>query len=132
MNLVVSFCLFSQFNDALMYTTPVQSGQYKLNSVLSLAGMKVRCTCKHGSLLWFHCFSAVLSLLLVSLHSLLTFNCLFDVTLLCLNLIRSPFSCIDRCTVHIQCFTIHGDYFFYCYCCVFRLVSRAKRPIRTS
>lgn len=25
-----------------MYTTPVQSGQYKLNSVLSLAGMKVR------------------------------------------------------------------------------------------
>lgn len=33
---------FVQFNDALMYTTPVQSGQYKLNSVLSLAGMKVR------------------------------------------------------------------------------------------
>ncbi|KAA8580344.1 hypothetical protein FQN60_005879, partial [Etheostoma spectabile] len=30
-----------RFNDALMYTTPVQSGQYKLNSVLSLAGMKV-------------------------------------------------------------------------------------------
>lgn len=25
-----------------MYTTPVQSAQYKLNSVLSLAGMKVR------------------------------------------------------------------------------------------
>ncbi|KAG7267855.1 hypothetical protein CRUP_023871 [Coryphaenoides rupestris] len=29
-----------RFNDALMYTTPVQSAQYKLNSVLSLAGMK--------------------------------------------------------------------------------------------
>lgn len=28
-----------------MYTTPVQSGQYKLNSVLSLAGMKVRDCC---------------------------------------------------------------------------------------
>lgn len=40
-------CLFLQFNDALMYTTPVQSAQYKLNSVLSLAGMKVRD--KHGS-----------------------------------------------------------------------------------
>lgn len=33
--------VFFLFNDALMYTTPVQSGQYKLNSVLSLAGMKV-------------------------------------------------------------------------------------------
>ncbi|TKS90628.1 FYVE, RhoGEF and PH domain-containing protein 6 [Collichthys lucidus] len=33
--------MFFLFNDALMYTTPVQSGQYKLNSVLSLAGMKV-------------------------------------------------------------------------------------------
>lgn len=40
--MLLLFCLFSQFNDALMYTTPVQSGQYKLNSVLSLAGMKVR------------------------------------------------------------------------------------------
>ncbi|CAB1345983.1 unnamed protein product [Coregonus sp. 'balchen'] len=29
------------FNDTLLYTTPVQSGQYKLNSMLSLAGMKV-------------------------------------------------------------------------------------------
>ena len=38
----VCVSLFVQFNDALMYTTPVQSGQYKLNSVLSLAGMKVR------------------------------------------------------------------------------------------
>ena len=36
--------MFLQFNDALMYTTPVQSAQYKLNSVLSLAGMKVRNT----------------------------------------------------------------------------------------
>uniref|UniRef100_A0A8C6LH36 FYVE, RhoGEF and PH domain containing 6 n=1 Tax=Nothobranchius furzeri TaxID=105023 RepID=A0A8C6LH36_NOTFU len=34
--------MFFLFNDALMYTTPVQSAQYKLNSVLSLAGMKVR------------------------------------------------------------------------------------------
>ncbi|XP_068163491.1 FYVE, RhoGEF and PH domain-containing protein 6 [Antennarius striatus] len=33
--------MFFLFNDALMYTTPVQSGQYKLNSALSLAGMKV-------------------------------------------------------------------------------------------
>ncbi|KAI1882284.1 hypothetical protein AGOR_G00249090 [Albula goreensis] len=33
--------MFFLFNDALMYTTPVQSGQYKLNSLLSLAGMKV-------------------------------------------------------------------------------------------
>lgn len=33
--------MFFLFNDALMYTTPVQSGQYRLNSVLSLAGMKV-------------------------------------------------------------------------------------------
>ncbi|XP_054480405.1 FYVE, RhoGEF and PH domain-containing protein 6 [Anoplopoma fimbria] len=33
--------MFFLFNDALMYTTPVQSAQYKLNSVLSLAGMKV-------------------------------------------------------------------------------------------
>uniref|UniRef100_A0A8C5KU42 FYVE, RhoGEF and PH domain containing 6 n=1 Tax=Jaculus jaculus TaxID=51337 RepID=A0A8C5KU42_JACJA len=31
-----------QFNDALLYTTPVQSGMYKLNNMLSLAGMKVR------------------------------------------------------------------------------------------
>lgn len=33
--------MFFLFNDALMYTTLVQSGQYRLNSVLSLAGMKV-------------------------------------------------------------------------------------------
>ncbi|KAM6984734.1 FYVE, RhoGEF and PH domain-containing protein 6-like [Aplochiton taeniatus] len=33
--------MFFLFNDALMYTTPVQSVQYKLNSMLSLAGMKV-------------------------------------------------------------------------------------------
>ncbi|XP_037098630.1 FYVE, RhoGEF and PH domain-containing protein 6 isoform X1 [Syngnathus acus] len=33
--------MFFLFNDALMYTTPVQSAQYKLNCVLSLAGMKV-------------------------------------------------------------------------------------------
>ncbi|KAM8882798.1 FYVE, RhoGEF and PH domain-containing protein 6 [Synchiropus picturatus] len=33
--------VFFLFNDALMYTTPNQSGQYKLNSVLPLAGMKV-------------------------------------------------------------------------------------------
>lgn len=30
------------FNDALLYTTPMQSGMYKLNNMLSLAGMKVR------------------------------------------------------------------------------------------
>lgn len=38
---VFLFLGFVQFNDALMYTTPVQSAQYKLNCVLSLAGMKV-------------------------------------------------------------------------------------------
>ncbi|KAE8615393.1 hypothetical protein XENTR_v10008504 [Xenopus tropicalis] len=34
--------MFYLFNDALLYTTPVQSGMYKLNNMLSLAGMKVR------------------------------------------------------------------------------------------
>ncbi|XP_073940247.1 FYVE, RhoGEF and PH domain-containing protein 6 isoform X2 [Castor canadensis] len=34
--------MFFLFNDALLYTTPVQSGIYKLNNMLSLAGMKVR------------------------------------------------------------------------------------------
>ncbi|KAJ8245318.1 hypothetical protein GJAV_G00269500 [Gymnothorax javanicus] len=33
--------MFFLFNDALLYTTPVQSGQFKLNCLLSLAGMKV-------------------------------------------------------------------------------------------
>uniref|UniRef100_A0A8C4X721 FYVE, RhoGEF and PH domain containing 6 n=1 Tax=Erpetoichthys calabaricus TaxID=27687 RepID=A0A8C4X721_ERPCA len=33
--------MFFLFNDALLYTTPVQSGMYKLNNMLSLAGMKV-------------------------------------------------------------------------------------------
>ncbi|KAJ8393390.1 hypothetical protein AAFF_G00061120 [Aldrovandia affinis] len=33
--------MFFLFNDAVLYSTPVQSGQYKLNSMLSLAGMKV-------------------------------------------------------------------------------------------
>ncbi|KAF3688648.1 FYVE, RhoGEF and PH domain-containing protein 6 Zinc finger FYVE domain-containing protein 24 [Channa argus] len=33
--------MFFLFNDVLLYTTPVQSGQYKLNNKLSLAGMKV-------------------------------------------------------------------------------------------
>ncbi|XP_057692463.1 FYVE, RhoGEF and PH domain-containing protein 6-like [Corythoichthys intestinalis] len=33
--------MFFLFNDILLYTTPVQSGQYKFNSMLSLAGMKV-------------------------------------------------------------------------------------------
>uniref|UniRef100_A0A7N6AJC5 FYVE, RhoGEF and PH domain containing 6 n=1 Tax=Anabas testudineus TaxID=64144 RepID=A0A7N6AJC5_ANATE len=33
--------MFFLFNDVLLYTTPVQSGQYKLNNMLSLAGMKV-------------------------------------------------------------------------------------------
>ncbi|XP_072779327.1 FYVE, RhoGEF and PH domain-containing protein 6 isoform X2 [Taeniopygia guttata] len=32
--------MFFLFNDALLYTTPVQSGMYKLNNMLSLAGMK--------------------------------------------------------------------------------------------
>ncbi|PIO32746.1 hypothetical protein AB205_0007350 [Aquarana catesbeiana] len=31
-----------RFNDALLYTTLVQSGMFKLNNMLSLAGMKVR------------------------------------------------------------------------------------------
>ncbi|XP_032027505.1 FYVE, RhoGEF and PH domain-containing protein 6 [Hylobates moloch] len=34
--------MFFLFNDALLYTTPVQSGMCKLNNMLSLAGMKVR------------------------------------------------------------------------------------------
>lgn len=33
--------MFFLFNDLLLYTTPVQSGQFKLNNMLSLAGMKV-------------------------------------------------------------------------------------------
>ncbi|XP_050929204.1 FYVE, RhoGEF and PH domain-containing protein 6 [Lates calcarifer] len=33
--------MFFLFNDTLLYTTPVQSGQYKLKNMLSLAGMKV-------------------------------------------------------------------------------------------
>ncbi|KAM6937893.1 FYVE, RhoGEF and PH domain-containing protein 6-like [Xenentodon cancila] len=33
--------MFFLFNDTLLYTTPVQSGQYKLINMLSLAGMKV-------------------------------------------------------------------------------------------
>lgn len=33
--------MFFLFNDALLYTTPVPSGMYKLNNMLSLAGMKV-------------------------------------------------------------------------------------------
>ncbi|XP_035521598.1 FYVE, RhoGEF and PH domain-containing protein 6-like [Morone saxatilis] len=32
---------FFLFNDTLLYTTPVQSGQFKLKNMLSLAGMKV-------------------------------------------------------------------------------------------
>ncbi|XP_044311464.1 FYVE, RhoGEF and PH domain-containing protein 6 isoform X1 [Varanus komodoensis] len=34
--------MFFLFNDTLLYTTPMQSGMYKLNNMLSLAGMKVR------------------------------------------------------------------------------------------
>ncbi|XP_041851890.1 FYVE, RhoGEF and PH domain-containing protein 6-like [Melanotaenia boesemani] len=33
--------MFFLFNDTLLYTTPVQSGQYKLKNMLLLAGMKV-------------------------------------------------------------------------------------------
>ncbi|XP_064198603.1 FYVE, RhoGEF and PH domain-containing protein 6 [Anguilla rostrata] len=33
--------MFFLFNDTMLYTTPVPSGQYKLNCMLSLAGMKV-------------------------------------------------------------------------------------------
>uniref|UniRef100_A0A667Z1H6 FYVE, RhoGEF and PH domain containing 6 n=1 Tax=Myripristis murdjan TaxID=586833 RepID=A0A667Z1H6_9TELE len=33
--------MFFLLNDTLLYTTPVQLGQYKLNNMLSLAGMKV-------------------------------------------------------------------------------------------
>ncbi|XP_034390577.1 FYVE, RhoGEF and PH domain-containing protein 6-like isoform X2 [Cyclopterus lumpus] len=33
--------MFFLFNDTLLYTTPVQSGQYKFNNLFSLAGMKV-------------------------------------------------------------------------------------------
>uniref|UniRef100_A0A8C6VFG5 FYVE, RhoGEF and PH domain containing 6 n=1 Tax=Naja naja TaxID=35670 RepID=A0A8C6VFG5_NAJNA len=34
--------MFFLFNDTLLYTTPLQSGMYKLNNMLSLAGMKVK------------------------------------------------------------------------------------------
>ncbi|XP_063164940.1 FYVE, RhoGEF and PH domain-containing protein 6 [Candoia aspera] len=34
--------MFFLFNDALLYATPLQSGMYKLNNMLSLAGMKVK------------------------------------------------------------------------------------------
>ncbi|XP_073429319.1 FYVE, RhoGEF and PH domain-containing protein 6 isoform X3 [Dendrobates tinctorius] len=34
--------MFFLMNDTLLYTTPVQSAMYKLNNMLSLAGMKVR------------------------------------------------------------------------------------------
>nr|XP_003476284.2 FYVE, RhoGEF and PH domain-containing protein 6 [Cavia porcellus] len=34
--------MFFLFNDVLLYTTPLQSGTYKLNNILSLAAMKVR------------------------------------------------------------------------------------------
>ncbi|XP_077628289.1 FYVE, RhoGEF and PH domain-containing protein 6 isoform X2 [Crocuta crocuta] len=40
--------VFFLFNDALLYTTPVQSGMYKLNNMLSLAGMKVRKPTQEG------------------------------------------------------------------------------------
>ncbi|XP_037109745.1 FYVE, RhoGEF and PH domain-containing protein 6-like isoform X2 [Syngnathus acus] len=33
--------MFFLFNDSLLYTTPLQSGQFKFNNMLSLAGMKV-------------------------------------------------------------------------------------------
>ncbi|XP_077373809.1 FYVE, RhoGEF and PH domain-containing protein 6-like [Festucalex cinctus] len=33
--------MFFLFNDTLLYTTPVQSGQYKFNNMLSLTGMRV-------------------------------------------------------------------------------------------
>lgn len=33
--------MFFLFNDILLYTTPAQSGQFKVNNMLSLAGMKV-------------------------------------------------------------------------------------------
>lgn len=45
----MSLVFLLQFNDTLLYTTPVQSGQYKFNNMLSLAGMKVR-TSPHISL----------------------------------------------------------------------------------
>lgn len=38
--LTSGYFLFFQFNDVLLYTTPVATG-YKLNNVLPLAGMKV-------------------------------------------------------------------------------------------
>ncbi|XP_048214085.1 FYVE, RhoGEF and PH domain-containing protein 6 isoform X2 [Perognathus longimembris pacificus] len=40
--------MFFLFNDALLYTTPMQSGIYKLNNMLSLAGMKVRKPTQEG------------------------------------------------------------------------------------
>ena len=38
---VLYVLVYFQFNDVLLYTTPVATG-YKLNNVLPLAGMKVR------------------------------------------------------------------------------------------
>ncbi|XP_016077257.1 PREDICTED: FYVE, RhoGEF and PH domain-containing protein 6 isoform X2 [Miniopterus natalensis] len=40
--------VFFLFNDALLYTTPMQSGMYKLNNMLSLAGMKVKKPTQEG------------------------------------------------------------------------------------
>ncbi|XP_004844989.1 FYVE, RhoGEF and PH domain-containing protein 6 isoform X2 [Heterocephalus glaber] len=40
--------MFFLFNDVLLYTTPLQSGMYKLNNMLSLAGMKVRKPCQEA------------------------------------------------------------------------------------
>lgn len=57
------FLSIFQFNDALMYTTPVQSAQFKLNSVLSLAGMKV---CDFVLL----CFSSLITNILLILIGL--------------------------------------------------------------
>lgn len=34
--------LFEQLNDSLLYTTPVATGNFKLNNILSLAELKVR------------------------------------------------------------------------------------------
>lgn len=56
MPLLIWASLSLQFNDALMYTTPVQSGQYKFNSVLSLAGMKVGSVFKSESFHFTHVF----------------------------------------------------------------------------
>lgn len=108
------FSVFLQFNDALMYTTPVQSAQYKLNSVLSLAGMKVRDTLQTQLLLF----------LIPSLSHLLVF--LYTEILAIVNYWCNV--CSNHLNItHTFLSVIYGFLLFFS-----RWVNRVRRPIRTS